>query len=321
MHKNKQNLYKIGDLSRLSGVSIDTIRYYSNTGVLPASSRTEAGFRLYTNTDRARLELIRTLRELGFSLPAISELLQNEISASAALRLQLNAIREGRCRLQRQETLLKAALQQGEEGALAYLNRTQVLINLDAAGRERFMDEHLGRIIEGATGPLNWKKHLWSETVFDLPEEINGEQFEAWLELADLMLNESFLQYFNELMRSFWKDLSWRGGIGSWFQNFNQMLAEVLEAALQGELPQGRLGQTLLQRYINLYATFTNRVGDPTLLNDLLNLLEQLDDPRVERYWELVGILKGLPIPTMWHRYQAQRWLAEALKWWVARPT
>jgi DNA-binding transcriptional MerR regulator len=57
VEEKKDGLYKIGELSRLSGVSIKTIRHYSDQGVLPPSGVTEAGYRLYSEADRSRLEL------------------------------------------------------------------------------------------------------------------------------------------------------------------------------------------------------------------------------------------------------------------------
>jgi DNA-binding transcriptional MerR regulator len=67
--------YTIGELSRRSGVSVRTIRFWSDRGVVPPAGRTEAGYRLYGDAALARLELVRTLRELGVDLPAIERVL------------------------------------------------------------------------------------------------------------------------------------------------------------------------------------------------------------------------------------------------------
>jgi MerR family mercuric resistance operon transcriptional regulator len=70
-----QNL-PIGELSRLSGVNIETIRYYERIKMLPAPLRTASGRRIYDATDLRLLVFIRRSRELGFSLHKIRALLR-----------------------------------------------------------------------------------------------------------------------------------------------------------------------------------------------------------------------------------------------------
>lgn len=65
----------IGELSRRTGVHIETIRYYERSGVLPQARRTDSGRRLYGETDVRRLRFIRHARQLGFELEAIRTLL------------------------------------------------------------------------------------------------------------------------------------------------------------------------------------------------------------------------------------------------------
>ena len=66
----------IGELSRLSGVNIETIRYYERIKIVPAPPRTQSGRRLYGGTDLRVLAFIRRSRELGFSLEEIRTLLR-----------------------------------------------------------------------------------------------------------------------------------------------------------------------------------------------------------------------------------------------------
>jgi len=58
---------QIGELSEAVGLSLRTIRHYDDVGLLPAS-RTEGGYRVYTEGDLRRMLAIRTLKPLGFSL-------------------------------------------------------------------------------------------------------------------------------------------------------------------------------------------------------------------------------------------------------------
>jgi len=65
----------IGEVARLSGVKVPTIRYYEDIGLLPAPQRTQANRRLYRIADLRRVEFIRHARELGFAVDAIRALL------------------------------------------------------------------------------------------------------------------------------------------------------------------------------------------------------------------------------------------------------
>ena len=66
----------IGELSRRSGVNIETIRYYERVRMLAAPPRTAGGRRVYDETDLRILVFIRRSRELGFSLDEIRALLR-----------------------------------------------------------------------------------------------------------------------------------------------------------------------------------------------------------------------------------------------------
>lgn len=67
--------YGIGELSRQSGVHIETIRYYEKSRLLPPPPRSAGGHRLYSESQLKRLAFIRRSRELGFTLDEIRKLL------------------------------------------------------------------------------------------------------------------------------------------------------------------------------------------------------------------------------------------------------
>ncbi len=60
----------------MSGVCIETIRYYERTGVVPRAARTQSGRRIYDAEDIARLRFVKRCRMLGFSIPDIRALLR-----------------------------------------------------------------------------------------------------------------------------------------------------------------------------------------------------------------------------------------------------
>ena len=66
----------IGQLAKLTSVPPKTIRYYEEVGVLPPSERSESRYRLYSETDVRRLELIRRARARDMTLPEVRELVE-----------------------------------------------------------------------------------------------------------------------------------------------------------------------------------------------------------------------------------------------------
>ena len=69
------NTFIIGELSKRTGVNIETIRYYEKSGVMPDPPRTAAGYRVYNKEHLNRLTFIRRCRQLGFAMVEIQELL------------------------------------------------------------------------------------------------------------------------------------------------------------------------------------------------------------------------------------------------------
>jgi MerR family mercuric resistance operon transcriptional regulator len=73
---SRAETFAIGELSRLTGVNIETIRYYERIKMLPAPPRTASGRRVYDSTHFRILAFIRRSRELGFSLDEIRALIR-----------------------------------------------------------------------------------------------------------------------------------------------------------------------------------------------------------------------------------------------------
>jgi DNA-binding transcriptional MerR regulator len=67
---------QIGEVAERTSLSLRTIRYYEEVGLVPPSARTAGGFRLYTETDVARLLLVRRMKPLDFSLDEMRNVLQ-----------------------------------------------------------------------------------------------------------------------------------------------------------------------------------------------------------------------------------------------------
>ncbi len=66
---------QIGEVAERTGLSLRTIRYYEEVGLVVPSARSQGGFRLYTEPDVDRLQLIKRMKPLGFQLEEMRDLL------------------------------------------------------------------------------------------------------------------------------------------------------------------------------------------------------------------------------------------------------
>ena len=71
----RTGLLQIGQVAERTGLSLRTIRFYEENGLVRPASRSEGGFRLYSEDDVARLEVIKRMKPLGFRLEEMQELL------------------------------------------------------------------------------------------------------------------------------------------------------------------------------------------------------------------------------------------------------
>jgi MerR family transcriptional regulator, mercuric resistance operon regulatory protein len=113
MTSHRSDFY-IGSVAKLTGVKIETIRYYEKAGILQSPDRGPNGYRLYTGTQIERLMFVKRCRELGFSLDHTTSLLDladnenrtcKQISAAAGKRLK--EVRAKIEDLRRMEVVLK----------------------------------------------------------------------------------------------------------------------------------------------------------------------------------------------------------------------
>ncbi len=86
---------RVGQLARRTGLSVRTLHYYDEIGLLSPSRRGESGYRLYGEPEIARLQQIASLRQLGFALDEIREILTSPgISVRQVIELHLMKIGE-----------------------------------------------------------------------------------------------------------------------------------------------------------------------------------------------------------------------------------
>ena len=120
--------WKVGDLAERTGLSVRTLHYYDEIGLLPPSGRTDSGHRLYSAGDVLYLQQIRSLRALGFGLEQIGEFLEKpDFSVREAIELHVLGLKEQirlREELLRRLEAVAARLRSAEETSSKELVRT-----------------------------------------------------------------------------------------------------------------------------------------------------------------------------------------------------
>ena len=82
-------LYTAGEIAKIAGVSLRTIRFYDVKGLLKPVSYSEAGYRYYNQKSLVVLQKILMLKYLGFSLQQIESIIHDDISAGKDTNSQL----------------------------------------------------------------------------------------------------------------------------------------------------------------------------------------------------------------------------------------
>lgn len=108
--------FTVGELSRLTGVTVRALHHYDEIGLVRPSQRSAAGYRLYDDTDVLRLQQVLVLRELGVPLDQIAAAIDDAADRAALLRTHRAALAEKRVRLDALLAAVDTALEVLERG-------------------------------------------------------------------------------------------------------------------------------------------------------------------------------------------------------------
>jgi DNA-binding transcriptional MerR regulator len=141
--------WKVGELAGRTGLTVRTLHYYEEIGLLSPSRRTDAGHRLYAAGDVVRLQQIKSLRALGFSLREIRDCLdQSDFPLERVIELHLSQLKEKIELQQRLCRLLErvaARLRSGQEiSSGEFLDTVMEVIDMSERLNRYYTPEQLG---------------------------------------------------------------------------------------------------------------------------------------------------------------------------------
>ncbi len=288
----------IGEVAARVGVPVRTVRFWSDEGLVDPPARSAGGYRLYDADAVARLDLVRTLRELGLGLPAVRELLARRRTVAEVAAEHVRAL-DAEIRLLRlRRTLLRFVAAAGtttEEMGIVH-----ELATLSARERQQLIDGFVERAFEGVpedapgAGIAAGMRTLPAE----LPEDPTPEQVGAWLELARLVADPAFADRVREMALA---------GAGATPEepdalgaDAGRMVSLGRRALASAVVPGSPAAEALVVEWLGEGAGRRRQVADR---------LATFTDARVERYWQLLGVLNG------WPPFEPS---VPAVDWWIA---
>lgn len=302
-------LYSIGELSRRTGLSVRTIRFYSDSGVVAPTTRSPAGYRLYDLDALLRLELLRTLRELGMNLATIQRVLDRELSVAEVAAAHADAIDVQIRALQLRKSVLRAVARRGaspEETKLMHR-----LTQLSGEERRRLIDD----FVEGTFGTVDADAAavaMVRAATPDLPGDPSSEQVAAWVELAELVGDEDFRARMRRTAR--WQAAGRRLDIESDAgEELMELTRRKVAAAMESGIdPLSDRAAPVIDDLIHRFAEVFARTPDREFRDWMARQFEEAHDPQVDRYWRLVWIVNGWKVvPNLMPVYP---WLIQALR-------
>ena len=118
---------KISDVAKLTGVTVRTLHYYDEIGLLKPSEVTQAGYRVYNDTDLEVLQQILFFRELDFSLEDIRKIMKNPAyEKESALRKQKELLMQKRSRLDSLISLVDKTLKGEQDMSFRQFDTTKI---------------------------------------------------------------------------------------------------------------------------------------------------------------------------------------------------
>lgn len=167
-------LYTAGEIARIAGVSLRTIRFYDAKGLLKPVSHSEAGYRYYDRESLAVLQRILMLKYLGFPLQKIEELLKAGDTVPP-LSEQKALLQQKKAHLEEMISAIEMAEENGDADRWSYLIRLLNLLTEDEKVQEQYETssnlEKRIRLHDYSTSPQSWM-----EWVYDRLELRENEQ-------------------------------------------------------------------------------------------------------------------------------------------------
>ena len=288
------DLYVIGEVARRTGLSVRTIRFYADEGIVPPVAHSPTGYRLFDLGALNRLDLVRTLRDLGLPLATIRGVLQQEATLSEvaaahadAIDVQLHALRL------RRAVLRAVAKHDSTPQEVTLMHR---LAQMSEAERQRLITDFIDATFGGIDANDEFVAFLRS-MVPELPDDPEPAQVQAWVELAELVQDPDFRASIRRMAQHQANERAAGDPGGLHHELTEQVRRQVTEAITAGIDPRSSQAAPILDGLVARYTEAFATPDTPEYRRSLLHRVEVANDPRAERYFNLLSTVNGWPVP------------------------
>ncbi|XVV02092.1 MerR family transcriptional regulator [Actinosynnema sp. CA-248983] len=264
---NGDTFLTIGDLARRTGLPVKTVRFYADRGIVPPTHRGPTGHRRFDPTAAARLDLVRTLRDLDVDLATVRRVLDRETTVAEVAAAHADALDA-----QVEVLVLRRAVLEWLGSNPEEIDVVHELALLSADARRLLVADFLAEVLAGRPGTEGIARTLTPE----LPDDPRPAQVAAWVELATLTRDRDF--------RALLAALAARYGAGEMRPDVVAVVRDRVRPWLGTDPASPEAGTVV--------AEITERFGD-----GLAEHLEAANDPRRERYLTLLALINGWAEP------------------------
>ena len=230
MAKTESKTYLVKEFAELTKVTVRTLHYYDEIGLLEPSFQKENGYRVYTDADLLKLQQVVTLKFMGFSLDEVKEILDRKgYEAAKSLKIQAEVVRDEIGRLQQASRAID-----------------EVLRALEGKGRinRKKLIEIMEVIPMGEDVKKTWHEKFFTEGELKEFQEV-GKKYtpemaaayqRRWAELIEEVKKNLDADPAGEVAQALgkrWKDL-----LNEAYGDRPQLKARIGEAYAQGAVPE-----------------------------------------------------------------------------------
>jgi DNA-binding transcriptional MerR regulator len=290
-------LFTIGQLAARTGLTARTIRFWSDAGLVPPAGRSASGYRLYDAAAVARLDLVRTLRELGLGLDVVRAILARATTVAQVAAAHVAVLDEQIRTLRLRRAVLSAVAARGHTIEEALLMHK--LAQLSARERQQMIDDFVDGVFAAVHSQAPGA--AIARRMRQLPDDPAPGQVDAWIELAELIADPDFRQRVATMAAAGQQadrqadqqadrqadrpaDRPADQQADQPALDHQAVLEHAGRALADGIAPGSPEGRAVLDHLVP--AAERSRV---------LTQLETFTDTRFERYWQLLGVLNGQP--------------------------
>lgn len=287
----------IGQLSKRTKLSVRTLRFYADSGLLPVARRTPAGYRDFDDEAVARARLVRSLRDLGVGLDDVMRILNAEASLREVAIEHARALDAQISVLRFQQAALRIFIQTNEPKEFELMSD---LATLSADERRRIVDDYLDAVFGDDPHSVAEKLRMGTP---DLPDDPTTDQVAAWVELVHLIRDPDFIQ------------------------SSRRMAQRALAEGPESDVAQFEVGKAVGRLAGPAFRTDVDPSSPEALdivhqieavssapSDDRANVADRIEaftDRRVGRYWTLVGVING------WAPSEAPEDIIDAWEWYA----